>query len=79
MKTYLLGDIFSFQGKVILLITTYDSQIVLLQITDYAQLIFFFFFWFYSFRHISFFKELWDGLGDSVSCLKLVAVSKGTF
>ncbi|KAK1385575.1 ABC transporter ABCE [Heracleum sosnowskyi] len=26
-------------------------------------------------RHISFFKELWDGLGDSVSCLKLVAVS----
>ncbi|KAK1373068.1 hypothetical protein POM88_029261 [Heracleum sosnowskyi] len=30
-------------------------------------------------RHISFFKELWDGLGDSVSCLKLVAVSKETF
>ncbi|KAL1832593.1 hypothetical protein ACET3Z_002244 [Daucus carota] len=26
-------------------------------------------------RHISFFKELWDGLGDSVDCLKLVAVS----
>lgn len=26
-------------------------------------------------RHLSFFKELWDGLGDSVSCLKLVAVS----
>lgn len=55
MKTYLLGDIFSFQGEVILLITTYDSQIVLLQITDYAQLIFFFFF---GFIHLGIYHSL---------------------
>lgn len=46
-------------------------------LTDYTCLKLFT--WWYLIRQTAFFKELWDGLGDSVSCLRLVAVSTEPF
>lgn len=68
MKTYVLFRIFPSKARLF-----YWSLLMIHRLCS-AKI-----YLFYPFRHLSFFKELWDGLGDSVSCLKLVAVSKGTF